>query len=64
MQPGSLMSMFTRLLRFLLPETDSVHGRDEAYLANAVDLSDLERRMQDIESGRHLSGIDCGLHAR
>ena len=31
----------------------SVQDRDEQYLAESVDIYDLERRMRQVDSGRH-----------
>jgi Protein of unknown function (DUF3563) len=62
------MSM-TNLLNFLkslLPSIESQQERDEAYMAQAVDIYDLERRMREIdERGRRdWSPIAAGLYAR
>ncbi len=45
---------------------DSQRERDEAYMAQAVDLYDLERRIRDIDQrGRHnWSPIAAGLYVR
>ena len=60
------MSNFLSLLRAVLPTIESQADRDEAYLAAAVDLRDLERRMRDIDDrGRvDLSPIASGLYVR
>jgi hypothetical protein len=49
------MSRLLKLIKNLLPRTESPYRRDEAYLAQAVDIYDLERRMREIdERGRGL----------
>ena len=48
------MSNFLRLTKALIPFIQSQHERDEAYLADAADIHDLERRMREIDArGRH-----------
>ncbi|MEO5883159.1 MAG: DUF3563 family protein, partial [Caldimonas sp.] len=37
------------ILRSVIPSVESQSERDEAYLAAAVDLRDLERRMREID---------------
>ncbi len=44
------MSPLTRLIRSLIPHVETQEERDEAYLAEAVDLYDLERRMREIDA--------------
>jgi hypothetical protein len=47
------MTPIYSFLKRLLPTIESQQERDEAYLAEAVDLHDLERRMRTIdERGR------------
>ena len=47
------MTPIYSFLKRLLPTIESQQERDEAYLAEAVDLHDLERRMRAIdERGR------------
>jgi hypothetical protein len=47
------MSRLLKLINKLLPSNQSPYGRDEVYLAQAVDIYDLERRMREIdERGR------------
>ena len=60
------MSNLLNFLKSLLPTIESQHERDEAYMAQAVDIYDLERRMREIdERGRHgWSPIVHGLYAR
>jgi hypothetical protein len=59
----------TSLLNFLksfLPAIESQKERDEAYMADAVDIYDLERRMREIDERgrRNWSPIVDGLYAR
>jgi len=60
------MSNLVSLLRSVLPTIESQSERDEAYLAAAVDLRDLERRMREIDDrGRaQASPIAAGLYVR
>jgi hypothetical protein len=60
--------MFT-LLKFLqplFPRAEPRHDADDAYLAAAVDIYDLERRMRTLdERGRDpFCGFALGLYAR
>lgn len=60
------MSSLLSFLHAMLPSIESQAERDEAYLARAVDIHDLERRMRDIDDrarGRD-SGITVGLYNR
>ena len=43
------MSTIKRLIHALLPAMTSQPERDEAYLAEAVDFYDLERRMRQLD---------------
>ena len=43
------MFAFLRLFKAVPPSTLPRHDRDEAYLAEATDLYDLERRMREID---------------
>lgn len=43
------MSSVLQFLKSLLPAVESQQERDEAYLADAVDICDLERRMREID---------------
>ena len=48
--PSALFS----LIRHLIPNIQSQEERDEVYLAEAVDIYDLERRIREIDGrGRH-----------
>lgn len=60
------MSKLLSILKSILPAVESQAERDEAYLAAAVDLYDLEHRMHDIDSrGRaNWSPIASGLYVR
>jgi hypothetical protein len=60
------MTNLLKLLQAFLPTVESQKERDEAYMAAAVDLYDLERRMREIdERGRkNWSPIAHGLYAR
>jgi len=61
------MSSFLNFLKSLLPHVKSQQERDESYLAQAVDMNDLERRLRDIDMrGRHKfqSGAAIGLYVR
>ena len=53
-------------LKSLLPSIESQKERDEAYMAESVDIYDLERRMREIdERGRRdWSPIAHGLYVR
>ena len=57
------MSNFLKLLKALVPFLQSQRERDETYLAEALDLDDLERRVRKIEArGRHAtSEVPLGL---
>ena len=61
----TLLHPLKALLDFL-SRTEPQHDRDEAYLADAVDIYDLERRMRAIDDrGRNPSaGIAFGLYPR
>lgn len=43
------MSKLLELIKALIPTIEPQHVRDEAYLAQSVDIYDLERRMREIE---------------
>jgi Protein of unknown function (DUF3563) len=43
------MSKFIEIIKSLLPSNETQRARDEAYLAQAVDIYDLERRMEEID---------------
>jgi len=58
-----IMSNFVDFLRTLVPFMRSQRERDESYLAEAMDLYDLERRIRQVESrGRDArSDVPLGL---
>jgi hypothetical protein len=58
------MSSLLQLLQSLLPTVESQSERDEAYLAEAIDIHDLERRMRSIEQRGRDGGIAVGLYTR
>lgn len=60
------MTNLLNFLKSLLPSIESQQDRDEAYMAEAVDIYDLERRMRDIDERgrRHWSPIAAGLYPR
>ena len=48
------MSKLLGLIQAMLPSAEPEFARSEAYLAQSVDIYDLERRMREIdERGRH-----------
>ena len=59
------MNNLLTFLKSLRPELESRGDREAAYLAGAVDICDLERRLRVIDSrGRgHWSPISHGLYA-
>lgn len=50
------MSKFLGLLRALLPQIEPQRARDQAYLAQSVDIYDLERRMREIDHRSRTAG--------
>jgi hypothetical protein len=48
---GTDMSAILRLFTAIFPLAAAYFDRDEAYLAQAVDIYDLERRMREIDRG-------------
>ncbi len=60
------MTTLLSILKSVLPSVESQSERDEAYMAAAVDIYDLERRMREIdERGRtNWSPIASGLYTR
>lgn len=62
----SPMSALFSFLKNLRPIIESQRERDEAYLAAATDLNDLERRMRAIDQRgrRGLPAIAVGLYTR
>jgi hypothetical protein len=43
------MSKFFEFIKTLFPKFQSQRDRDEAYLAEAADVCDLERRMREVD---------------
>ena len=43
------MSKLLGLIQAMLPEIEPQQDRDQAYLAQSVDIYDLERRMREID---------------
>ena len=60
------MSSIHSFLTSILPNIQSQHVRDEAYLAESVDMCDLERRLREIDdrATRYSSDIAAGLYTR
>jgi hypothetical protein len=60
------MSDLQTFLKSLLPTIHSQHERDEAFLAGAVDMCDLERRLHEIDdrASRQTTNLAVGLYAR
>lgn len=60
------MTTLLNILKSLRPSIESQQERDAAYMAGAVDLNDLERRMREVDArGRtNWSPIAYGLYAR
>jgi len=47
-----MFAVFSALARVLVPSSVAAPGSDEKYLAEAVDLNDLETRMRQLDRGR------------
>lgn len=47
---SKLTAIFDKIIECLLPDITRMNSADEAYLREATDLADLERRMRDIQS--------------
>jgi hypothetical protein len=60
------MFKLLQFFQFVLARAERRDDRDEAYLAGAVDIQDLERRLRTIdERGRDpMTGIALGLYTR
>lgn len=58
------MSLFTQLIKALTPSFPSRQDCDQAYLAQACDVFDLERRMREIDqrSHAHCTARVCGFN--
>jgi Protein of unknown function (DUF3563) len=46
-------SFLKSLTHLLVPSALSAQDRDDRYLAESVDIHDLERRIREVDSGRH-----------
>jgi Protein of unknown function (DUF3563) len=51
------MKSLLEILKSLVPHVESQRERDEAYLAGAVDIQDLERRMREIDQRGRRPGV-------
>ena len=47
-----MFAVFNALARFVAPTSSDVPNSDERYLAEALDLHDLETRMRQLDRGR------------
>lgn len=47
-----MFSVFNALAHLLVPSPSNVPNSDEKYLAESVDLNDLETRMRQLDRGR------------
>jgi len=56
-----IMSHFVDFLRTLVPFMRSQRDRDETYLAEAMDLYDLERRIRQVEARGREATSDAPL---
>ena len=52
------MSKLLGLFQAILPEIEPQQARDQAYLAQSVDIYDLERRMRELEQRSRSSASD------
>ena len=52
------MSKILGLLQAMLPEIEPQQSRDQAYLAQSVDIYDLERRMREIDHRGRVAAND------
>ena len=59
------MSKLLGLIEAILPEIEPQQVRDQAYLAESVDIYDLERRMREIDQrGRSANDLTFSLGLR
>jgi hypothetical protein len=60
------MSRLLDFIKALIPRIEPQHVLDEAYLAQSVDIYDLERRMRELEqrSRKASQGLTWSLGAR
>ena len=63
---SSAMSTLLQRLKSLLVRAATRHDTDEQYLADAVDVYDLERRMRELDdrTSHPMSDIRFGLYSR
>jgi len=61
-----IMTNLLKFLKSLLPTIESQRERDEAYMAGAVDIYDLERRMREVDEQdrKNAAPMTYGLYAR
>ena len=52
------VSKLLSLFQAILPEIEPQQARDQAYLAESVDIYDLERRMREIDQRSRSAGGD------
>ena len=52
------MSKLFSLIQAILPEIEPQQARDQAYLAESVDIYDLERRMRELDQRGRAAGPD------
>lgn len=55
------MTTLARLFQAITPFLPSQHDREESYLAAAVDIYDLERRMREVDQQHTLLPLGLGL---
>jgi Protein of unknown function (DUF3563) len=52
-QENTMSSVFQSIKNLFNVSVSPAQDRDDQYLAEAVDVYDLERRMRQVDSGRH-----------
>ena len=57
-QRKPIVSRLFGLIQAILPEIEPQQARDQAYLAESVDIYDLERRMREIEQRGRAAASD------
>ena len=55
------MSAFFKFIKALRVNVEPQHVRDEAYLAESVDIYDLERRMRELDQRAQNGPANIGL---
>jgi hypothetical protein len=64
-QREQIVSKLFGLIEAILPEIEPQQVRDQAYLAESVDIYDLERRMREIDQrGRSANDLTFSLGLR